>query len=64
MGAQGGYSGSVNGDPGPSKSPPFRLRIPNAGADTLADEAALELSHSSEDRKDHLARRRAGVHLL
>ena len=64
QGAQGGDSGSIHGDSRPFEPLTFGPRIPDTGTDSLGDQAALQFGHGTEDRKDHLARGRAGVHLL
>jgi hypothetical protein len=57
-GAQDGYSGSVHHDPGPSKPPPFGLRVPDAGADSLAD---VTQPRASALRSRHNCQRDTGL---
>ena len=64
LGTQAGNSGRVHGNPGAAELPALGFRIPEAGADSLRDQAAFELGHGAEHGKNHLASGRGRVHLL
>jgi hypothetical protein len=48
----------------PSKLLAFGPGIPDVGTNPLGNQAALKLGDSAKHRENHLARGRAGVHLL
>jgi hypothetical protein len=64
LGAWGRYHGTVYGDSRPSEPLAFSPGIPNTGADTLGNQAALKLGDSAKHSENHLARGRAGFHVL
>jgi hypothetical protein len=55
---------SVGSDPRPTDAFALRACVAQTGPDTLGNQAALQLSHSTQDRKDHFAGGRAGIDVL
>jgi hypothetical protein len=62
--SQSGNPRGIHGYTRPSDPPPLRPRIPQPRLHTLHDQAALQFGNGTEDGKDHLAGRRARIHLL
>src|SRR6267378_1665014 len=46
---------NIQDDPRPPEPLPFRACVPQSGLHAFDNEAALQLSHSTEHREDHLA---------